>query len=96
MTAKEIGTHSSMHKTKVSRAVAELEARRWIKREENLNDRREDHLTLTALGLRVNEEIVPDMIAFQDRLKSKLGSSVASELLSVLDRLETLIEGDGP
>ncbi|WP_114189497.1 MarR family winged helix-turn-helix transcriptional regulator, partial [Microvirga aerophila] len=35
MGAKAIGAHSSMHKTKVSRAVRALEERRWLKRRES-------------------------------------------------------------
>lgn len=40
MGAKAIGAHSSMHKTKVSRAVRALEERRWLKRRESVEDRR--------------------------------------------------------
>ncbi len=40
MTATEIGVNSSMHKTKVSRAVRALEEKRWLKRSENADDRR--------------------------------------------------------
>lgn len=47
MTATEIGAHSTMHKTKVSRAVFSLEQRRWLKREEDGRDRRFEHLALT-------------------------------------------------
>jgi len=32
MTATALGEQSAMHKTKVSRAVAELERRRWLVR----------------------------------------------------------------
>src|SRR5260370_32442146 len=41
MTAKAIGAHSHMHKTKVSRAVSELERRKLIVRRENRADRRD-------------------------------------------------------
>ena len=34
-TAKAIGAHSAMHKTKVSRAVKALEDRRWLRRRRN-------------------------------------------------------------
>src|SRR3712207_2721362 len=50
MTTKEIGLHSSMHKTKVSRAVGALESRRWLKRRGSDQDRREEILALTPLG----------------------------------------------
>src|SRR5258708_38863571 len=40
MTAKAIGAHSHMHKTKVSRAVSTLERRKLLVRRENRADRR--------------------------------------------------------
>ena len=50
MTATEVGIHSTMHKTKVSRAVFALEQRRWLKRTQDEDDRRIEHLELTAAG----------------------------------------------
>ena len=50
MTATEVGVHSTMHKTKVSRAVFALEQRRWLKRTQDDGDRRVEHLELTAPG----------------------------------------------
>src|SRR5262245_29471419 len=48
MTAKAIGAHSHMHKTKVSRAVASLESRKLINRRVNRADLREAFLSLTG------------------------------------------------
>src|SRR6185369_17971110 len=50
MTAKAIGNHSHMHKTKVSRAVALLEERRLVTRRANRADLREAFLALTPAG----------------------------------------------
>ena len=52
MTATEVGVHSTMHKTKVSRAVFALEERRWLKRTQHEDDRRVEHLELTAAGIK--------------------------------------------
>ncbi len=87
MGAKAIGAHSSMHKTKVSRAVRALEERRWLKRREVPEDRREDILSLTSLGQDAYAEIVPRAIAFERSLLAGLGPD-ASALLAALDRLE--------
>jgi DNA-binding MarR family transcriptional regulator len=87
MSAKDIGRHSTMHKTKVSRAVRALEERRWLKRRESEEDRREEILTLTALGEKVYRDIVPKAIAFERRILDELGSE-AMPLLGVLERLE--------
>lgn len=101
LTANDIGRHSAMHKTKVSRAVAALEERRWLVRETNEADRREAFLKLTKQGRRTYEEIVPDLIGFEDRLQEELGAAAAEQLLSALARLEAVLlhagrKGSGP
>ena len=87
MSAKEIGQHSAMHKTKVSRAVRALEERRWLKRRESDEDRREEILTLTALGRKAYRDIVPKAVAFERRILDELGPE-ARPLLNTLERLE--------
>jgi len=91
MGARDIGKHSSMHKTKVSRAVRALEERRWLKRRESQADRREEILTLTALGRATYADIVPRAIQFEARLIAVLGN-LARPLLASLDRLETVFD----
>ncbi len=90
ISAKAIGAHSSMHKTKVSRAVRALEERRWLKRRGSEEDRREEILALTPLGRKTYAEIVPRAIAFEKHMLAELGSD-ASALLSALDRLEKIL-----
>lgn len=51
MTASDIGARAGIHKTKISRAVAKLEARRFLVRDRDGQDRRVEHLRLTAAGL---------------------------------------------
>jgi DNA-binding MarR family transcriptional regulator len=87
ISAKEIGQHSSMHKTKVSRAVRALEERRWLKRRESEDDRREAILTLTAFGQKAYREIVPKALAFERHILDELGSD-AITLMATLERLE--------
>ena len=65
MTATAIGEHSSMHKTKVSRAVAELESRKWLTRTPDAADRRIEHLALTKAGRGAYRELVPLAKAFE-------------------------------
>jgi DNA-binding MarR family transcriptional regulator len=87
MGATAIGAHSAMHKTMVSRAVRALEKRRWLKRREVPEDRREEILTLTPLGQDAYAEIIPRAIAFEQSLLAALGPQ-ANALLAALDRLE--------
>jgi DNA-binding MarR family transcriptional regulator len=89
ISAKEIGQHSAMHKTKVSRAVRALEERRWLKRRESEEDRREEILTLTALGQKTYREIVPKALVFERRILDELGPD-AKPFLNSLERLEKI------
>ena len=68
MTAKAIGTHSHMHKTKVSRAVGELERRKLLVRRENRADRREAFLSLTPAGRAMYDDLAPGALDFARRL----------------------------
>ncbi|MBF9197324.1 MarR family winged helix-turn-helix transcriptional regulator [Microvirga terrestris] len=91
MSAKAIGLHSAMHKTKVSRAVRALEERRWLRRRSSEEDRREEILTLTTLGQKAYQEIVPKALAFERRLLDELGPK-AERLLEALERLEIIVK----
>jgi DNA-binding MarR family transcriptional regulator len=68
MTGKAIGTHSHMHKTKVSRAVALLEKRKLLTRKANRADLRESFLTLTPAGRAMYEDLAPIALDFAKRL----------------------------
>jgi DNA-binding MarR family transcriptional regulator len=68
MTAKAIGAHSHMHKTKVSRAVAELEKRKLIGRRANRADLRESFLSLSTAGRAIYEDLAPGALEFTRRL----------------------------
>ncbi len=68
MTAKAIGAHTHMHKTKVSRAVAILEKRRLMGRRPNRDDKREAFLSLTTAGRNIYEELAPHALDFAKRL----------------------------
>jgi DNA-binding MarR family transcriptional regulator len=77
MTAKAVGAHTHMHKTKVSRAVAILEKRRLLGRRANREDKREAFLSLTAAGRNIYEELAPHALDFAARL---------TEILTPADR----------
>ena len=77
MTGKAIGARTHMHKTKVSRAVAQLEARKFITRKANRADLREAFLSLTPAGRAVYGELAPRAREFTERL---------SEVVNAADR----------
>ena len=93
MTATAVGAHSAMHKTKVSRAVAALEKRRWLKRTTDADDRRIEQLTLTAEGLRIYREMVPIAEAFQRQLSKAMSAARLAEFDYGLEQLENLVLG---
>ena len=66
MTGKAVGAHTHMHKTKVSRAVAQLEQRKLLTRRANRADLREAFLSLTPAGRAVYEELAPSALEFTD------------------------------
>jgi len=88
MTAKQVGAHSRMHKTKVSRAVAALEDKGLIEREPNEEDMREAFLALTGRGLRVYQDLAPRALAFERALDKSLGNGERAHLDAILRRLE--------
>ncbi|WP_229447780.1 MarR family winged helix-turn-helix transcriptional regulator [Nitratireductor sp. B36] len=88
MTATEIGAHSSMHKTKVSRAVASLETRRWLVRTPDPQDRRVERLTLSKTGQKAYEDMVPVARSFETKLLDRMKPKERAALLEGLEALE--------
>ncbi len=88
MTATALGEQSAMHKTKVSRAVAELERRRWLTRKSDEKDRRVEHLTLTGAGLAAYREMVPLAKAFERDLLGRLSAEERMAIVSGVAALE--------
>ncbi|OAP37701.1 MarR family transcriptional regulator [Sinorhizobium glycinis] len=95
MTATEIGAHSSMHKTKVSRAVFGLEQRRWLKREEDGRDRRVEHLALTPAGKQAYRELTGLASRYQAELLSMLGAENVEALSNGLQAVERAMRKAG-
>jgi DNA-binding MarR family transcriptional regulator len=88
MTATAIGRHSAMHKTKISRAVAGLNARKWLTRATDASDRRVEHLTLTREGRRVYLDLAAQAHDFSAGLEGLVGEPAHMALISGLAALE--------
>ena len=91
MTATAIGEHSAMHKTKVSRAVAALEQRKWLSREVDAEDRRVEYLTLTRAGVSAYRDMVPLMKAHEARVLEAAGPGGRLSLADALALLEAAL-----
>ncbi len=87
MTAKDICTISHIEKTKVSRAIANLEERRLLKRLESVEDRRAEMLSLTARGKQTFNELGRRALEFDAALRTGFGLSDSMLLKTFLKRL---------
>jgi DNA-binding MarR family transcriptional regulator len=87
MTAKAIGLHTHMHKTKVSRAVALLERRKVISRKINRADLREAFLSLTPAGQQVYDELAPMALEFVRQLMDTVDDADRAALDRALTKL---------
>ena len=87
MTAKAIGLHSHMHKTKVSRAVAMLERRKLVTRRINRVDLREAFLSLTPAGRDVYNDLAPMALDFARQLMETVDGADRAALDRALKKL---------
>lgn len=87
MTGKAIGTHTHMHKTKVSRAVADLERRKLVTRRVNRADLRESFLSLTPAGRAIYEELAPGALEFARKLAEVIDPMDRSAFERALEQL---------
>jgi len=87
MTGKAIGAHSHMHKTKVSRAVAELEKRKLLVRKTNREDLRESFLSLTPNGQAIYQDLAPIALDFAQRLIEVVEPADRAAFNRAIDRL---------
>lgn len=90
LTASELCTRVPAHKTKISRALAELEKRGWVRRATDPQDRRIAHASLTLKGKRALAKIQPEMEAATNALLAPLSAEDRATLdqgLAVLERL---------
>lgn len=84
LTATEIGKKSGLHKTKISRAVFALEKRRWLQRQQDTNDRRQEHLVLTKLGSETYQRLGEQALNYDAQLRSRLSESEVDALIAIL------------
>ncbi|WP_372890582.1 MarR family winged helix-turn-helix transcriptional regulator [Rhodosalinus sp.] len=89
LTAGEIGARARIHKTKVSRAVARLEARRFLTRTTDTADRRRETLRLTAQGEAAYRDLRAVARDYDARLVAEFPAEEAALLRRMLRRLAT-------
>lgn len=87
MTAKEICDRASIHKTKVSRAVAALEDKRFLKRHQLEKDRRNEGLSLTRVGQTAFDDLVVAAQKFDTRLTAQFSLDDVATLRRCLNTI---------
>ncbi len=90
MTAKDIGAMAQVHKTKISRAVAALEAKRFLSRQEMDHDRRHEQLQLTPAGHCAFTEICRAAQDFDRRITAGLPPEEVRILKACLAQIAAL------
>jgi DNA-binding MarR family transcriptional regulator len=93
MTASDICHRSHLEKTKVSRAVATLEGRGWLRRAASSEDRRAEILTLTDEGQDLFRRLGTLAMAYDQQLRDRLGPTRAEAVVEVLGQLRALCGG---
>ena len=93
MTAKEICDRARLHKTKVSRAVAALERKRFLARTEVAVDRRHALLKLTRAGQAAFADLRREARSYETEICSRLSTQEVEVLKSCLSRLAGLPPG---
>jgi len=87
MSAREISTRAKIHKTKISRAVAALEQKRFLERRPSAEDRRVDLLALRPPGRAAFEDLSRAAAAHERVLQARIGADRLTELRDLLRAL---------
>lgn len=90
MTAREICERSKLHKTKVSRAVAALEKRRFLSREKIEQDRRSELITLSNQGQTAYRDLKRVAQSYDEVLTQDMSEEELRILRNLLLRLANL------
>ena len=88
-TAQFVAASTRMHKTRVSRAIAQLRKRGLLERVPSTHDRRELLLRLSTEGRRIYAQLVPLALAREESLLSCLSAAERRGFLSALEELES-------
>ena len=92
LSSSEIVKESSMDKVKVSRAIARLREKEFVKRDIDGDDRRRSVLRLTDRGREVYETLVPLVLEVEDSLLEGLNSSERELLVRLMEKVRTNAE----
>ena len=87
LSANEICNRGGLHKTKVSRAVAALETKRYVNRIRHEEDRRFEILSLTQTGKRVYQDLSEQAEDYHNEIASNFTKEETDLLIKFLRKL---------
>lgn len=91
ISAVGLSARSFLHKTKISRAAAKLEKRRWLKRIDDPQDRRSHTLALTPAGRRAFNDLRSMADAYNRSLAAMIGEDA---FLALIDQLRAIDDAE--
>lgn len=92
LTAKQVGRETRMDKVKVSRALAGLLEKGWIKKEPHPSDLRAQIVSLTGPGSRVVSNIIPRALAWEEALLESLSGDEQRAMMTAIDKLNARLD----
>ena len=87
LSAREVAERTAMDKVQVSRAVASLLAAKRLTKAAHISDGRVAHLSLSAKGRAIYEEVVPLALGLEKRLLAVLTAKEREMLDQLLTKL---------
>ncbi|GAA5186169.1 MarR family winged helix-turn-helix transcriptional regulator [Ferrimonas gelatinilytica] len=92
LTAVEVGRRIDLEKSKISRALAAMEAKGWLERRRDPSDQRAAIITLTAPGWALFHRIRPMAQAWEAKLLDTLPAETRQQLLALIESLEQRLD----
>ena len=90
MTARDICERARIHKTKVSRAVHSLEAKKYLSRKQLEDDRRHESLELTKAGAKVFDDLLAEARRFDGDMMSAFSATERVQMRQFLIKIAGL------
>jgi len=90
--SKAIGELASMDKSKVSRAVQQMEAKELLERQKDPADNRASFVSLTEAGFDLYYQIVPQVKQWEEEFMSGVDENEHDTVLKFIDQLEGTVD----
>lgn len=95
MTIGQIAHATALEQPTVSRVVAKLASKGWVKRETERQDSRYVHVSMTREGIKAFETIVPAALRHETRALEGISAQDKAKLKQLLEAVHANIESTG-